>query len=156
MGGELAKFLSLISSRHKLTRQKLCQARVGSHLVDMGANWIHGTQNNPILDLVRATGTATHDWSEQQVAFGPDGVALPENVAAENAEVVWSLIGDAFKYSNESDASIEAGVSLMDYVKERIDEKVERMVGAGCKVEDYTVRCCQLVRADTRKRNDAS
>jgi hypothetical protein len=91
----------------------------------MGPNWIHGTQNNPILDLVRATGTVTHDWNENQVAFGPDGKPLPEDFATENAEIVWSLIGDAFKYSNESSANIDPKISLMDYMKEHVEEKLQ-------------------------------
>lgn len=103
---------------------RLCQAQVGGHLVDMGPNWIHGTQNNSILELVRATGTLTHDWPENQVAFAPGGERLDARLTSECAEVVWALIGDAFKYSNEESASIDPGLSLMDFVVEHVEERV--------------------------------
>jgi hypothetical protein len=116
---------------------QLCQAHVGTHLVDLGPNWIHGTQNNPILDLVRSTNTPTHDWPEEQVAFGPDGVALDEDVAKENAEVVWSLIGDAFKHSNEASGEIDAKLSLMDYIEQHVDERVLGQMSGKVKGEKF-------------------
>lgn len=42
---------------------RVTQATLPSgHLADLGANWIHGTESNPILDLARETNTPTHDW----------------------------------------------------------------------------------------------
>lgn len=96
----------------------------------MGPNWIHGTQNNPILDLVYSTGTATHDWGERQVAFGPDGEVIAEDEAAKNAEMMWTLIGEAFKHSNAHSAEINPDVSLMDYIKKHVDERL-RSKGSG-------------------------
>src|SRR5438045_9501695 len=34
-------------------------------LIDTGANWIHGTDHNPILDLAKKTDTVTHSWGEK-------------------------------------------------------------------------------------------
>jgi hypothetical protein len=39
------------------------------HEVDMGANWIHGTDNNPILDLAKKTSTPTHSVSCCQISL---------------------------------------------------------------------------------------
>jgi hypothetical protein len=60
-------------------------------------------------------------------------------VARENAEVVWSLIGDAFKYSNESGGSIDPGLSLMDYIREHVDERVEGQMGGKGSTDGYAV-----------------
>ena len=44
------------------------------HVVDVGANWIHGTEGNPILDLAKMTNTATHSvgvWNFLVLTFEP-------------------------------------------------------------------------------------
>ncbi|QDS76040.1 hypothetical protein FKW77_005306 [Venturia effusa] len=102
---------------------RLCQAKVGDHLVDLGPNWIHGTENNPILDLVKETGTQTHSWGERQVTFDSDGNLLPEQEVAKVSESMWELIGKAFKHSNSHTATIPASDSLLDFIKEHADEQ---------------------------------
>lgn len=89
-----------------------------------GANWIHGTMNNPILDFVRQTKTLTHSWGERQVTFGPNGNKIPEDEVVEASETLWGIIGEAFKYSHDHSADIPADESLMDYIKERLDKMV--------------------------------
>ena len=40
---------------------RLHQVQLSSgHLVDGGPNWIHGTEGNPIMELVKETNTVTH------------------------------------------------------------------------------------------------
>lgn len=97
--------------------------------MDMGPNWIHGTQNNPILDLVKATETQTHDWPEAQVAFDSDGTQLAPDMMKEASEMLWSLIGDAIKLSNDESVEIDPEKSLLDYIKENVGDKVEAMGG---------------------------
>ncbi|KAE9974601.1 hypothetical protein EG327_008724 [Venturia inaequalis] len=103
---------------------RLCQAKVGDHLVDLGPNWIHGTENNPILDLVKETGTQTHSWGERQVTFDPEGNLMPEEDVAKVSESMWELIGKAFKHSNANSATIPASESLLDFIKEHADEQL--------------------------------
>lgn len=89
----------------------------------MGPNWIHGTKDNPILDLVQETKTATHSWGERQVTFGPDGELIPEDEAAECNEYMWQIIGKAFKHSNANSATIPKDQSLLDFIKEHAEGK---------------------------------
>jgi hypothetical protein len=89
----------------------------------MGPNWIHGTQNNPILDLVRLTRTPTHDWGERQAAFAPNGKSIPDDEAAENSQMLWTVIGEAFKHSEAHSVDIDPEISLMDYIKENVDAR---------------------------------
>jgi len=42
---------------------RVTQTKLSSgHVADLGANWIHGTESNPIMDLAKITNTSTHDW----------------------------------------------------------------------------------------------
>lgn len=92
--------------------------------MDRGPNWIHGTEHNPILDLVKETGTQTHSWGERQVTFDPDGNLMPENEVAAVSESMWELIGKAFKHSNSNSATIPTSQSLLDFIKEHADEQI--------------------------------
>ncbi|TID18388.1 FAD/NAD(P)-binding domain-containing protein [Venturia nashicola] len=104
---------------------RLCQATVGDHLVDLGPNWIHGTENNPILDLVKKTETQTHSWGERQVTYDPEGNLMPEEEVAKVSESMWELIGKAFKHSNSNSATIPASESLLDFIKDHADEQIQ-------------------------------
>lgn len=84
-------------------------------LVDTGANWIHGTDHNPILDLAAETRTATHLWDENINIFTEDGQCMPAEEAAEYSKIMWGIILDAFKHSNENGASIPTSQSLYDF-----------------------------------------
>lgn len=92
--------------------------------MDRGPNWIHGTEHNPILELVKETGTQTHSWGERQVTFDPDGNLMPEEDVAKVSESMWELIGKAFKHSNSNSATIPASRSLLDFIKEHADEQI--------------------------------
>jgi len=88
-----------------------------------GPNWIHGTKENPILDLARQTNTRTHSWGERQATFDPYGRLIPEGDAAEASEILWDILGDAFRYSHDHSAEIPATESLMDFLKQKLDER---------------------------------
>lgn len=88
-----------------------------------GPNWIHGTKGNPILDLVYRTNTLTHSWGERQVTFDPYGHLIPEEDVAEASEILWDIIGDAFRYSHNHSAEIPATESLMDFLKQKLDQR---------------------------------
>ena len=93
-----------------------------SILVDTGANWIHGTDQNPILDLAKQTNTMTHSWGEHVNLFDEDGKQIPEEDASRYNEIVWGIIADAFKYSNTSTALIPARESLYDFFKSKMSD----------------------------------
>jgi hypothetical protein len=87
-----------------------------------GPNWIHGTENNPILDLAKETGTLTSSWDGRQAVFDETGHLLPDKDTAEYGELVWSVIEQAMEYSNEHTATIPASKSLMDFFEEKSKE----------------------------------
>lgn len=88
---------------------------------ERGPNWIHGTDNNPILKIAEETGTRLHAWDEEQAVISTDGRTLDAAEAGHYAELMWDdgVIADAFRYSNENFASIPASRSLYDFFKEK-------------------------------------
>ncbi|KAI8943087.1 hypothetical protein NX059_001118 [Plenodomus lindquistii] len=101
---------------------RFCQSNALGHLVDLGPNWIHGTDNNPILDLARETKTVVMNWDGRQSVFDHLGNQMPEKEAVENTEHVWAIIERAMKLSNDSSASIPAEKSLYSFFEEQVTE----------------------------------
>ncbi|EPE05631.1 amine oxidase [Ophiostoma piceae UAMH 11346] len=100
-------------------------------LVDMGPNWIHGTKDNPILDIVHATDTATssHDVDEQGnhltgAVFDQDGHLLPLEEGEALSTVMWKIVEEAFVHSNSNCSTIDANESLRDFFQQRLEAHV--------------------------------
>jgi len=90
------------------------------HLVDLGPNWIHGTDHNPILDLAGETKTPTHTWGEIDHIFDEDGKIIKDGSAL--SEAMWGIIVQAFKYSSENTSTIDPKKSLYDFFGEKVQE----------------------------------
>ncbi|KAF1927671.1 FAD/NAD(P)-binding domain-containing protein [Didymella exigua CBS 183.55] len=101
---------------------RFCQGTVGDHLVDLGPNWIHGTDNNPMLDLAKETNTITMNWDGRQSVVDALGKYLSDKEAAENTEIVWSIIEQAMKHSDAESATIEPQKSLYDFFEEAVQK----------------------------------
>ncbi|MCJ1299292.1 hypothetical protein MMC08_002084 [Hypocenomyce scalaris] len=93
------------------------------HWVDLGPNWIHGTNHNPFIDLAKETNTTTFSVPELTAVFDELGHPLDQEKATKYSDVVWGMISDAFKYSKENSASIPASRSLRDYLEEQVKDK---------------------------------
>ncbi|GAB7353758.1 hypothetical protein MBLNU459_g4150t2 [Dothideomycetes sp. NU459] len=93
------------------------------HLVDLGPNWIHGTDGNPIMKIAKQTRTRLHSWDETQQVYDVDGTPLSFDEAMEYALLLWDdgLIAEAFKYSHENTKTIPASKSLMDFFREKAE-----------------------------------
>ncbi|KAI9759539.1 MAG: hypothetical protein M4579_002298 [Chaenotheca gracillima] len=102
---------------------RIHQSNVNGHLVDLGPNWIHGTDSNPILDIARAAKSQLHSLGERQNIFDHDGKLLDVDRATECSDFLWSTIMDAFQYSNENSESIPLGMSLLDFFKKRLKDR---------------------------------
>ena len=127
LGGRLHQArLSPISSRNQADTR-----RIDLPLVDMGPNWIHGTKDNPILDLVHATDTATssHDVDEQGnhltgAVFDQDGHLLPLEEGGALSTVMWKIVEEAFVHSNANCSTIDPNESLHDFFQQRLEAHV--------------------------------
>ncbi|KAI9802995.1 MAG: hypothetical protein M1825_002228 [Sarcosagium campestre] len=89
------------------------------HMIDMGPNWIHGTHNNPILELAKASNASLHSWTDGINLVHEGGQLLPQEQGELLSEQMWSIVGDAFRHSHENCESISPRDSLFDYFKSR-------------------------------------
>ena len=89
-----------------------------------GPNWIHGTDDNPIMRIARETETELHAWDEEQSVIDSKGEPMDPAEAAEYGCLLWDdgLISAAFKYSNENCKAIPASRSLYDFFEEKAQE----------------------------------
>ena len=94
------------------------------HFVDTGANWIHGTDDNPIMDLARETGTVTSEWDEESYLFDEDGELLPVADSTRYSTIMWTIISEAFKYSNEHGSDIDPSRTLLDFFRDRVPDHI--------------------------------
>jgi hypothetical protein len=97
-----------------------------------GPNWIHGTLANPILNLAKQTETAICLVEDSMCVFDQSGQSIDVEKATEFFELVWTIISDAFKYSNENCANISPKTSLKDFFMQKVYEK-------GLSEEDQTL-----------------
>ncbi|KAK6433030.1 hypothetical protein LTR95_010793 [Oleoguttula sp. CCFEE 5521] len=103
---------------------RVAQSNALGHVVDLGPNWIHGTDDNPIMKLAQQTGTQLHSWDEEhQAVFDSEGLSVDPAEAAEFTRLIWDdgLVAAAFKYSNEHGAEIPASTSLYDFFVEKAE-----------------------------------
>ncbi|KAF2156454.1 FAD/NAD(P)-binding domain-containing protein [Myriangium duriaei CBS 260.36] len=96
---------------------RVAQSDALGHKVDLGPNWIHGTDDNPILELARKTGTRLHAWDESQQIYDVDSTLLSSEDAELYGRLLWDdgLIADAFRHSNEHKDTISPDESLWDF-----------------------------------------
>lgn len=88
-----------------------------------GPNWIHGADNNPLVELANKTHTVLFPPELERLSvYDESGQLLTDKRGSEISELVWGIIDDAFKHSNEYSASIPPDMSLMDFVKVRAEE----------------------------------
>ncbi|KAL2261833.1 hypothetical protein VTK26DRAFT_3217 [Humicola hyalothermophila] len=94
------------------------------HLIDVGANWIHGTTDNPIMDLVRETKTEVGVWDNRSYAFDEDGELLPLEESEKYSTLMWDIIADAFEYSNKHGSEIHPDKTLFDFFQEQVPVRI--------------------------------
>ena len=92
----------------------------------MGANWIHGTKDNPIYDLVVETKTLTGQLDEHTYVFDEDGELLEVEESEELATVMWEVIEAGFRFSEERTGEIGEGSTLKEWFEKEIRERVPK------------------------------
>lgn len=104
---------------------RVYQDRLANGLVvDVGPNWIHGTDNNPILDLARETNTTTGTWDSGPDVFDEDGQPYPPEEGELYSTMMWDIVQAAFKHSNRNSADIDPAESLLDFFKAKLRETI--------------------------------
>jgi hypothetical protein len=113
--------VTVLEARDRVGGRAHQETLPSGHLVDLGPNWIHGTDHNPILDLAKTTKTAMHTWGEKFKVFGADGNLLGEG--REYNDAMWKIIAQAFKYSAQNTSTINPNESLKDFFEKKLLEE---------------------------------
>ena len=91
-----------------------------SDFIQRGPNWVHGTESNPIVQLAGDTGTSIKPLGERTQVYGPSGDIIDNERAERLNDTIWSIISDAFAYSNKDCADIPPDLSLKDFFVEHL------------------------------------
>ena len=79
-----------------------------------------------MMDLAKETNTLTMNWDGRQSVFDKSGNQMDVKEAGENSEIVWGIIEQAMKYSEDETASIPANESLYDFFEKKVPEMVKK------------------------------
>ncbi|KAK3320464.1 flavin-containing amine oxidase [Cercophora scortea] len=101
---------------------RIHQSRLLDQSVDMGPNWVHRTDDNPVLKIAQKTNTQLCAAQDTMHVFESDGTIMPPDLAASGLETVWEFIEDAFKYSNEACLDISPDLTLKDFFRKKLAE----------------------------------
>ncbi|KAI0151336.1 flavin-containing amine oxidoreductase [Pestalotiopsis sp. NC0098] len=94
------------------------------HIVDCGPNWIHGTEDNPILDVAAEAKIPLSRWDENTYIYDEDGRLLAQSDSDIYSTMMWDIVQDAFAYSSENSAKIPVEASLLDFFREQVVKRI--------------------------------
>jgi hypothetical protein len=75
-----------------------------------------------MMNLATKTKTAIHSWGVTSSVFDESGLLMDDKRAAFFSDLMWTVIDDAFKYSNNDAATIPDSESLYDFFVMRAKE----------------------------------
>lgn len=116
--------VTIIEARNRVGGRLHQELLPNGHLADVGPNWIHGTDDNPMLDLAKQTNTAVSDWDSTSCVFGENGELFTLEDGEKYSTFMWDIVQDAFKHSNNSSHEIDSKESLHDFFVQKVAEKV--------------------------------
>ena len=96
---------------------RLHQIESGGYLVDLGANWIHEPNNNPIVQLAKESNTVTFERPIQQATFDRHGNRFANETAMRLKAALWDLVGEADDYSMKHWPKIDPQDSVLDWIR---------------------------------------
>ena len=106
--------VTILEARNRLGGRVAQSDHLG-RLVDLGPNWIHGTNDNAIHSIAKETETTLHAWDEEPSVLDPNGSLVDPDEVEEHLEKMWEdgVIAEAFRYSKENE--IDPKLSLYDF-----------------------------------------
>lgn len=79
------------------------------------------------------------DFESTPLVLSRDGYRLDDSVAAKVLEFMWTMVEEAFKYSNTHKDSIPAERSLLDFFQERVER-----TGFSAEEKEECLELCRL------------
>jgi monoamine oxidase len=109
--------------------------------IDVGASWIHGTQDNPFMALVKKTRTTTAACGAVYSVCNSNGVWLNRDLARHLYEQVWEILEMAMEKSRRELESMSDSSKMMDFFR----QEVERRGSHAKQPEAYEALMMQIV-----------
>jgi phytoene dehydrogenase-like protein len=136
--------VTILEGRNRLGGRLHQERLPNGHLVDVGPNWIHGTNNNPIMNLVTLTQTPTVSWDGQMCVFDEHGQLFPAKDGDQCFEIMWDIILAAFKHSEKYSASIDPEENLLDFFQAKVPEFVPETVDDHKRKREVVLQMAEL------------
>ncbi|KAL8917579.1 MAG: hypothetical protein Q9208_007862 [Pyrenodesmia sp. 3 TL-2023] len=117
--------VTIIEGRNRIGGRITQSDQMGPLEVDLGANWVHSTGFNPIVELARETGTPLHRWKESTQLIDGEGSPLAKSEANKALEQVWEILEEAIDYSKHNSEQIDSAASLYTFFETWCDRALE-------------------------------
>ena len=136
--------VTILEARDRLGG-RVHQAKLPSgHSVDMGPNWIHGTEDNPICWMARETNTVTGSWDNNPYVLDQNATLLSLEETATCSTLMWDIIEEAFQFSNKFCADIDPNKTLWDFYQEKVIERIPDTLGDHEKLRKIVLQMAEL------------
>ncbi len=109
------------------------------HVIELGAQWIHGRGDNPLWKFVTENNIALADRANRDsegLFLRCDGEPVPKSVSEETIDFLWSIHEEANKFSRDPDCVESVPKSMGHYFKDRFAAWLE----SDKKSDDETTR----------------
>ncbi|KAM5352581.1 hypothetical protein ACJ41O_005303 [Fusarium nematophilum] len=116
--------VTVVEARNRVGGRLHQEVLPNGHLADVGPNWIHGTKDNPMLDLAKQTNTAIGSWDLTSCVYDENGDLFSVEEGEKYSDIMWDIVQDAFKHSNSLSQDIDPKESLHDFFVQKVAEKV--------------------------------
>ncbi|GAD94839.1 hypothetical protein THITE_2109024 [Paecilomyces variotii No. 5] len=98
---------------------RICQSDEIGREVDLGAQWIHTLENNPLLEIAIDENVALHRWGTDVQVYDSSRNLIDTSRATYISQLRRAIIRDAIEYSKKHKDKIPKSTSLLDYFVER-------------------------------------
>lgn len=116
--------VTILEARDRIGGRVHQKQLANGHLVDLGPNWIHGTDDNPILDIAKQTNTTARNSDSSTWVYDHSGDLLPLEDGEKYSTMMWDIVQQAFEHSNTYGAETHVDKSLLDFVHEKLPDLV--------------------------------
>ncbi|KAL8773369.1 MAG: hypothetical protein Q9209_001763 [Squamulea sp. 1 TL-2023] len=117
--------VTIIEARNRIGGRIAQSDQMGPLEVDIGANWVHSTGHNPIIELAKETGTPLHLWKENTLLVDSEGQLIPPAEANQALKQVWEILDKASEYSTNLGDKVHPSASLYDFFENTCDRAVK-------------------------------
>ncbi|KAJ4249346.1 hypothetical protein NW757_007925 [Fusarium falciforme] len=116
--------VTIIEARNRVGGRLHQEILPNGNMADIGPNWIHGTDDNPIFDLAKELNTATSNCDSVSCVFNESGELLSLKESEKYSDITWEIIEEAFEHSSSYSQGIDSKQSLSDFFLQKLEEKV--------------------------------